>query len=76
MPDWLSDVVPDWVAEVMRPKKVPPPWGRMAQAVLAVWVPLAVGFATGQREQSEQEPVSEQDNDGGASLHGWPAPEH
>jgi uncharacterized membrane protein YccC len=50
VPDWLSDVVPDWVAEVMRPKKVTPPWGRMAQAVLAVWVPLAVGFATGQRE--------------------------
>jgi uncharacterized membrane protein YccC len=50
VPDWLSDVVPDWLAEVMRPKKVTPPWGTMAQAVLALWVPMAVGFATGRRE--------------------------
>jgi uncharacterized membrane protein YccC len=50
VPDWLSDVVPDWLAEVMRPKKAPLPWGPMALAVLALWVPLAVGFATGRRE--------------------------
>jgi uncharacterized membrane protein YccC len=50
VPDWLSGVVPDWLAEVMRPKKVPAPWGMMALAVLAVWVPLAVAFATGRRE--------------------------
>jgi hypothetical protein len=50
MPDWLNGVVPDWLAEVMRPKKAPPPWGAMALAVLALWVPLAVGFATGRRE--------------------------
>jgi uncharacterized membrane protein YccC len=50
MPDWLSGVVPEWLAAVMRPKKASPPWGTMARAVLAVWVPLAVGFATGQRE--------------------------
>src|SRR5689334_13519594 len=50
MPDWLSGVVPDWLAEVMRPKKASIPWGTMARAVLAVWAPLAVGFATGQRE--------------------------
>lgn len=50
MPDWLSGVVPEWMTEVMRPKKVPPPWGTMARAVLALWVPMAVGFATGHRE--------------------------
>jgi uncharacterized membrane protein YccC len=48
--DWLSSVVPDWLAEVMLPKKVPPPWGTMARAVVAIWVPLAAGFATGHRE--------------------------
>ena len=50
VPDWLSGVVPEWLAEVMRPKKVPVPWEAMARAVLAVWVPMAVGFATGRRE--------------------------
>ena len=50
VPDWLSDVVPEWLAEVMRPKKAPVPWAAMAQAVLALWVPMAVGFATGRRE--------------------------
>jgi uncharacterized membrane protein YccC len=34
----------------MRPKKARPPWATMARAVLALWVPLAVGFATGHRE--------------------------
>jgi uncharacterized membrane protein YccC len=42
--------MPDWLAEVMRPKKAPVPWGTMTLAVLALWVPLAVGFATGRRE--------------------------
>ena len=42
--------VPEWLAEVMRPKKAPVPWAAMAQAVLALWVPMAVGFATGRRE--------------------------
>ena len=50
MPDWVTDVVPEWLTEVMRPKKVPVPWGKMAVAVLAVWVPLAVAFGTGRRE--------------------------
>jgi uncharacterized membrane protein YccC len=50
VPDWLSDAVPEWLAEVMRPKKVPVPWGSMALMVLAVWVPMAVAFATGRRE--------------------------
>ena len=50
MPDWVSGVVPEWLAEVMRPKKAAPPWGAMARAVLALWVPMAVAFATGRRE--------------------------
>ena len=50
MPDWLAGVVPDWLAEVVRPKKAPAPWGTMARAVLALWVPMAVAFATGRRE--------------------------
>ena len=50
VPDWLSEAVPDWLAEVMRPKNAPVPWGAMAQAVLALWVPMAVAFATGRRE--------------------------
>jgi uncharacterized membrane protein YccC len=50
MPDWLIGVVPDWLAEVARPKKVPVPWGTMARAVLALWVPMAVAFATGREE--------------------------
>jgi uncharacterized membrane protein YccC len=40
-------VVPDWLTEVMAPKKSPPPWGAMVRAVFAIWVPLAVGFVTG-----------------------------
>src|SRR5579875_1168594 len=42
--------VPDWLAEVMRPKKAPVPWPDMIRAVLAIWVPLAAGFVTGRRE--------------------------
>jgi uncharacterized membrane protein YccC len=50
VPDWLAGVVPDWLAEVARPKKVPAPWGTMARAVLALWVPMAVAFATGRQQ--------------------------
>ena len=50
VPDWLSEVVPDWLADLMGPKKVPVPWPDMLRAVFAIWVPLAVGFATGRRE--------------------------
>ena len=50
VPDWLDDMVPEWLAEVVRPKKAPIPWGTMARAVFALWVPLAVAFATGRRE--------------------------
>lgn len=47
--DWLSGVVPDWLSEVIRPKKTPPPWGTMLRAVFAIWVPLAAGLLTGHR---------------------------
>jgi uncharacterized membrane protein YccC len=50
VPDWVDDMVPEWLAEVVRPAKAPIPWGTMARAVLALWVPLAVAFATGRRE--------------------------
>src|SRR5712691_1097159 len=46
---WVTGAVPDWLTEVMRPKKVPIPWGAMAQPVIAIWVPLAVGIAFGNR---------------------------
>jgi uncharacterized membrane protein YccC len=50
VPDWLIGVMPEWLAELMRPKRVPVPWGTMTRAVLALWVPMAVGFATGRKE--------------------------
>jgi uncharacterized membrane protein YccC len=50
VPEWIGGVVPEWLAEVVRPKKAPVPWGTMARAVFAVWVPMAVAFGTGRRE--------------------------
>lgn len=50
VPDWLSEAVPDWLANVMGPKKTPIPWREMIRAVFAIWVPLAAGFITGRRE--------------------------
>jgi len=40
-------VVPDWLAEVVRPKRVPVPWPAMIRAALAICVPLAMAFALG-----------------------------
>jgi uncharacterized membrane protein YccC len=45
----LTEAVPDWLVEVVRPKRAPVPWPDMARAVLAIWIPLAVGFAAGHR---------------------------
>jgi uncharacterized membrane protein YccC len=42
--------VPNWLADVMGPKKTPVPWSDMIRAVFAIWVPLAAGFITGRRE--------------------------
>src|SRR5215469_1018098 len=49
VPDWMAHAVPDWLAEVVRPKKVPIPWGPMVRSVIAIWVPLAIGIAVGNR---------------------------
>ena len=40
-------VVPDWLAEVVRPKPAPLPWPDMIRAALAICVPLSVAFAVG-----------------------------
>jgi hypothetical protein len=42
--------VPGWLADVMRPKQAPVPWGTMARAVFALWVPMAFAFGTGRRD--------------------------
>jgi uncharacterized membrane protein YccC len=42
-------VVPDWLAEVVRPKPAPLPWPQMLRAALAICVPLAAGLALGDR---------------------------
>jgi hypothetical protein len=40
-------VVPDWLAEVVRPKPAPLPWPDMIRAALAICVPLSAAFAVG-----------------------------
>ena len=40
-----SVVVPDWLAEVVRPRRAPVPWPGMARALLAICVPLSVSLA-------------------------------
>ncbi len=40
-------VVPDWLAEVVRPRPAPVPWPGMLRAALAICVPLAVTFLFG-----------------------------
>ena len=42
-------VVPDWLAEVVRPKPTPLPWPQMLRAALAICVPPAAGLALGGR---------------------------
>jgi len=39
--------VPDWLAELLRPKPAPLPWPDMIRAALAICVPLATAFALG-----------------------------
>src|ERR1700744_6097658 len=39
--------VPEWIAEVVRPRRAPVPWPEMARAALAICVPLSVSFAAG-----------------------------
>ncbi len=40
-------VVPEWLAEVVRPRRAPVPWPEIARAALAICVPLSVAFAAG-----------------------------
>jgi uncharacterized membrane protein YccC len=40
-------VVPDWLAEVVRPRPAPVPWPDMIRAMLAICVPLSVALALG-----------------------------
>ncbi len=40
-------VVPDWLAEVVRPRPAPLPWSEMIRAALAICVPLSVSMALG-----------------------------
>jgi uncharacterized membrane protein YccC len=40
-------VVPEWLAEVVRPRRAPVPWPEMARAALAICVPLSVAYAAG-----------------------------
>jgi uncharacterized membrane protein YccC len=41
-------VVPDWLAEVVRPRPVATPWPAMVRAMLAICVPLSAALALGQ----------------------------
>jgi uncharacterized membrane protein YccC len=38
-------VAPGWLVEIVRPRRVPPPWPLMIRAAVAICVPLAAGFA-------------------------------
>ena len=40
-------IIPDWLAELVRPKPAPLPWPDMIRAALAICVPLGTGFAVG-----------------------------
>src|SRR5208282_2437460 len=40
-------IIPDWLAELVRPKPAPLPWPDMIRAALAICVPLGLAFAVG-----------------------------
>jgi uncharacterized membrane protein YccC len=40
-------IIPDWLAELVRPKPAPLPWPAMIRAALAICVPLGLAFAVG-----------------------------
>jgi uncharacterized membrane protein YccC len=44
-----ATVVPDWLAEVVRPRPAPLPWPAMIRSTLAVTVPFAAALALGQK---------------------------
>jgi uncharacterized membrane protein YccC len=39
-------VAPEWLVEIVRPRRAPVPWALMVRAALAICVPLAAGLAT------------------------------
>ena len=43
---WAA-VVPEWLAEVVRPRPAPVPWPEMIRAVIAICVPLSASLALG-----------------------------
>ena len=40
-------IIPDWLAELVRPKPAPLPWPDMIRAALAICLPLGIAFAVG-----------------------------
>ena len=50
VPDWLTEAMPAWLIQVVRPRPAPVPWGEMLRAALAICVPLSVGIAVGRRD--------------------------
>ena len=40
-------VVPDWLAEVVRPRRAPVPWPEMVRALIAICVPLSASLTLG-----------------------------
>jgi uncharacterized membrane protein YccC len=42
--------MPEWLAEAVRPKPAPVPWGAMVRSAAAICVPLSVGFVAGRRD--------------------------
>jgi uncharacterized membrane protein YccC len=50
VPDWLTEAMPEWLIQVVRPRPAPVPWGEMLRAALAICVPLSVGIAVGRRD--------------------------
>ncbi len=46
--DWLTEALPGWLTEIVRPRPAPVPWGEMIRAALAIGVPLSwSGLALG-----------------------------
>jgi uncharacterized membrane protein YccC len=49
VPDWLTDLVPEWLVAAARLRRAPVPWAEMIRAGIAICAPLSAGIAVGQR---------------------------
>jgi uncharacterized membrane protein YccC len=49
VPGWLTDTMPTWLVQAVRPRRAPVPWAEMLRAAIAICVPLAAGMAFGDR---------------------------